>query len=85
MSVFLQCFTMTALRQRKGSKGKEPPLGAELQSQQANCCTDHHPEKILHGERTELIFFQVAGPIAAAQSVLWPGWRPSTPIPMKSP
>ncbi|XP_035508462.1 probable C-mannosyltransferase DPY19L3 [Morone saxatilis] len=41
---------MTALRQRKGSKGKEPPLGAEFQSQQANCCTDHHPEKILHGD-----------------------------------
>uniref|UniRef100_A0A8C2WJH4 Dpy-19 like C-mannosyltransferase 3 n=1 Tax=Cyclopterus lumpus TaxID=8103 RepID=A0A8C2WJH4_CYCLU len=28
---------MTALRQRKGSRGKEPPLGAESQSQQANC------------------------------------------------
>ncbi|XP_042340451.1 probable C-mannosyltransferase DPY19L3 isoform X4 [Plectropomus leopardus] len=41
---------MTALRQRKGSKGKEPPLGAEFQSQQHNCCTDHHPEKILHGD-----------------------------------
>ncbi|XP_054475052.1 LOW QUALITY PROTEIN: probable C-mannosyltransferase DPY19L3 [Anoplopoma fimbria] len=43
---------MTALRQRKGSKGKEPPPlgGAEFQSQQSNCCTDHHPEKILHGD-----------------------------------
>lgn len=41
---------MTALRQRKGSRGKEPPLGAEFQSQQSNCCTDHHPEKILHGD-----------------------------------
>uniref|UniRef100_A0A7N8YDI0 Zinc finger protein 507 n=1 Tax=Mastacembelus armatus TaxID=205130 RepID=A0A7N8YDI0_9TELE len=45
---------MTALRQRKGSKGKEPPLGAEFHSQQPNCCTDHHhhlhPEKILHGD-----------------------------------
>ncbi|XP_032372292.1 probable C-mannosyltransferase DPY19L3 isoform X2 [Etheostoma spectabile] len=41
---------MTALRHRKGSKGKEPPLGAEFQSQQSNCCTDHHPEKILHGD-----------------------------------
>ncbi|XP_051236586.1 probable C-mannosyltransferase DPY19L3 isoform X2 [Dicentrarchus labrax] len=41
---------MTALRQRKGSKGKEPPLGAEFQSQQSNCCSDHHPEKILHGD-----------------------------------
>ncbi|XP_075966380.1 protein C-mannosyl-transferase DPY19L3 [Anarhichas minor] len=41
---------MTALRQRKGSRGKEPPLGAECQSQQSNCCTDHHPEKILHGD-----------------------------------
>uniref|UniRef100_A0A7N8XSC3 Zinc finger protein 507 n=1 Tax=Mastacembelus armatus TaxID=205130 RepID=A0A7N8XSC3_9TELE len=28
---------MTALRQRKGSKGKEPPLGAEFHSQQPNC------------------------------------------------
>ncbi|CAK6962016.1 probable C-mannosyltransferase DPY19L3 [Scomber scombrus] len=42
---------MTALRQRKGSRGKEPPLGvSEFQSQQSNCCTDHHPEKILHGD-----------------------------------
>ncbi|XP_078018000.1 protein C-mannosyl-transferase DPY19L3 isoform X4 [Epinephelus lanceolatus] len=41
---------MTALRQRKGSKGKEPPLGAEFQSQHPNCCTDHHQEKILHGD-----------------------------------
>ncbi|XP_030269040.1 probable C-mannosyltransferase DPY19L3 isoform X2 [Sparus aurata] len=41
---------MTALRQRKGSRGKEPPLGAEFQSQQSNCCTNHHPEKILHGD-----------------------------------
>uniref|UniRef100_A0A4W6FY71 Dpy-19 like C-mannosyltransferase 3 n=1 Tax=Lates calcarifer TaxID=8187 RepID=A0A4W6FY71_LATCA len=28
---------MTALRQRKGSKGKEHPLGAEFQPQQSNC------------------------------------------------
>uniref|UniRef100_A0A665WC79 Dpy-19 like C-mannosyltransferase 3 n=1 Tax=Echeneis naucrates TaxID=173247 RepID=A0A665WC79_ECHNA len=42
---------MTALRQRKGSKGKEhPPLGADFQPQQTNCCTDHHPEKMLHGD-----------------------------------
>ncbi|KAF0043618.1 hypothetical protein F2P81_004955 [Scophthalmus maximus] len=41
---------MTALRQRKGSKGREHPPGAELQSRQANCCTDHHPEKMLHGD-----------------------------------
>ncbi|XP_049458581.1 probable C-mannosyltransferase DPY19L3 isoform X3 [Epinephelus fuscoguttatus] len=41
---------MTALRQRKGSKGKEPSLGAEFQSQHPNCCTDHHQEKILHGD-----------------------------------
>ncbi|XP_034730770.1 probable C-mannosyltransferase DPY19L3 isoform X2 [Etheostoma cragini] len=41
---------MTALRHRKGSKGKEPPLGAEFQSQQSNCCADDHPEKILHGD-----------------------------------
>ncbi|XP_034536776.1 probable C-mannosyltransferase DPY19L3 isoform X1 [Notolabrus celidotus] len=41
---------MTALRQRKGSKGKEPPLAAELQSQQSNCCADHHPERFLHGD-----------------------------------
>lgn len=45
-----RCFSMTALRQRKGSKGKEPPLAAEFQFQQSNCCTDHHPEKILHGD-----------------------------------
>ncbi|XP_034426884.1 probable C-mannosyltransferase DPY19L3 isoform X3 [Hippoglossus hippoglossus] len=41
---------MTALRQRKGSKGKEQPPGAECQPQQANCCTDHHAEKVLHGD-----------------------------------
>ncbi|XP_034080440.1 probable C-mannosyltransferase DPY19L3 isoform X3 [Gymnodraco acuticeps] len=41
---------MTALRQRKGGRGKEPPLGAEFQSQQSNCCSDHHPENILHGD-----------------------------------
>uniref|UniRef100_A0A3Q1HTU4 Dpy-19 like C-mannosyltransferase 3 n=1 Tax=Anabas testudineus TaxID=64144 RepID=A0A3Q1HTU4_ANATE len=43
---------MTALRQRKGSKGKEPPVGAEFQSHQSNCCTDHHhyPERMLHGD-----------------------------------
>lgn len=41
---------MTALRQRKGSKGKEPPLAAEVQAQQSNCCTEHHPEKILQGD-----------------------------------
>ncbi|CAJ1048557.1 probable C-mannosyltransferase DPY19L3 isoform X2 [Xyrichtys novacula] len=41
---------MTALRQRKGSKGKEPPLAAEIHSQQSNCCSNHHPERILHGD-----------------------------------
>uniref|UniRef100_A0A669DYX0 Dpy-19 like C-mannosyltransferase 3 n=1 Tax=Oreochromis niloticus TaxID=8128 RepID=A0A669DYX0_ORENI len=41
---------MTTLRQRKGSKGKEPSPAAELQSQQHNCCSEHHPEKILHGD-----------------------------------
>ncbi|XP_060900621.1 probable C-mannosyltransferase DPY19L3 isoform X3 [Labrus mixtus] len=41
---------MATLRQRKGSKGREPPLSAEFQSQQSNCCTDHHPERILHGD-----------------------------------
>ncbi|XP_040898120.1 probable C-mannosyltransferase DPY19L3 isoform X4 [Toxotes jaculatrix] len=41
---------MTALRQRKGSKGKEHPPGAEFQSQEPNICTDHHPEKMLHGD-----------------------------------
>ncbi|XP_069565969.1 protein C-mannosyl-transferase DPY19L3 isoform X5 [Brachyistius frenatus] len=41
---------MTALRQRKGSKGKEAPLGADFQSQQSNCCTDPHSEKIVHGD-----------------------------------
>ncbi|XP_076003156.1 protein C-mannosyl-transferase DPY19L3 [Genypterus blacodes] len=40
---------MTALRQRKGSKGKEAPLGPELQPQQANCCPEHH-SKILYGD-----------------------------------
>lgn len=45
-----QHFNMTTLRQRKGSKGKEPSPAAELQSQQHNCCSEHHPEKILHGE-----------------------------------
>ncbi|KAM3624867.1 uncharacterized protein V6R79_003074 [Siganus canaliculatus] len=47
---------MSSLRQRKGSKGKEPPLGAESQPlQQSNCCTDHHhhhhhPDKSVHGD-----------------------------------
>ncbi|XP_019935902.1 protein C-mannosyl-transferase DPY19L3 isoform X3 [Paralichthys olivaceus] len=41
---------MTGLRQRKGSRGKEQPPGAECQPQQSNCCTDHHPEKVLHGD-----------------------------------
>uniref|UniRef100_UPI003AB023E5 protein C-mannosyl-transferase DPY19L3 n=1 Tax=Centroberyx gerrardi TaxID=166262 RepID=UPI003AB023E5 len=41
---------MTALRQRKGSKGKETPLGPDFQPQKSNCCTDHHSEKILHGD-----------------------------------
>ncbi|XP_047437232.1 probable C-mannosyltransferase DPY19L3 isoform X2 [Mugil cephalus] len=41
---------MTALRQRKGSRGKEPSIGAELQSQQPSCCTDHHREKTFHGD-----------------------------------
>ncbi|XP_041829358.1 probable C-mannosyltransferase DPY19L3 [Melanotaenia boesemani] len=41
---------MTTLRQRKGSKGKEASLAAEVQSQQSNCCTHHHPEKILQGD-----------------------------------
>ncbi|KAM4602898.1 protein C-mannosyl-transferase DPY19L3 [Polymixia lowei] len=41
---------MTALRQRKGSKGKEPPLGPEFHTQKTSCCTDHQSEKILHGE-----------------------------------
>lgn len=41
---------MSTLRQRKGSRGKEPPPAAELQPRQPGCCTDHHPEKILHGD-----------------------------------
>ncbi|XP_062246238.1 probable C-mannosyltransferase DPY19L3 isoform X2 [Platichthys flesus] len=41
---------MTALRQRKGSKGKEQAPGAGCQPQQANCCTDHHEGKVLHGD-----------------------------------
>ncbi|XP_069030045.1 protein C-mannosyl-transferase DPY19L3 isoform X3 [Embiotoca jacksoni] len=45
-----QFINMTALRQRKGSKGKEAPLGADFQSQQSNCCTDPHSEKIVHGD-----------------------------------
>ncbi|XP_069565963.1 protein C-mannosyl-transferase DPY19L3 isoform X2 [Brachyistius frenatus] len=45
-----QFVNMTALRQRKGSKGKEAPLGADFQSQQSNCCTDPHSEKIVHGD-----------------------------------
>ncbi|XP_068616423.1 protein C-mannosyl-transferase DPY19L3 [Brachionichthys hirsutus] len=41
---------MTALRQRKGGKGKEPPLAAELQAHQSNCCTDVYPERVLPGD-----------------------------------
>ncbi|XP_075884563.1 protein C-mannosyl-transferase DPY19L3 [Nelusetta ayraudi] len=44
---------MAALRQRKGSRGKEPaPLGSEPPPQQSNCCTEqHHLERrLLHGE-----------------------------------
>ncbi|XP_077941357.1 protein C-mannosyl-transferase DPY19L3 isoform X2 [Gasterosteus aculeatus] len=41
---------MTVVRQRKGSKGKEPPPSAEPQSLQSNCCSDHHPHQILHGD-----------------------------------
>lgn len=41
---------MTSLRQRKGTKGKEPPPGAEFQAQPSNCCSDHHQEKILLGD-----------------------------------
>lgn len=41
---------MSALRQRKSTKGKEPALTAELHSQhQPNCCSDH-PDKSLHGD-----------------------------------
>lgn len=39
---------MSALRQRKGSRGKESPVSPELHPQHPNCCGDH-PEKILHG------------------------------------
>lgn len=39
---------MSALRQRKGSRGKESPVNPELHTQHPNCCTEH-PEKILHG------------------------------------
>ncbi|XP_015254126.1 probable C-mannosyltransferase DPY19L3 [Cyprinodon tularosa] len=38
---------MTSLRQRKGSRGKE---AAEGQTQQSNCCSHHHPDKILQGD-----------------------------------
>ncbi|KAM8893619.1 protein C-mannosyl-transferase DPY19L3 isoform 1-T1 [Spinachia spinachia] len=41
---------MTVVRQRKGSKGKEPPPSAEVQSQQSDCCSDHRPDQILHGD-----------------------------------
>ncbi|XP_037341799.2 probable C-mannosyltransferase DPY19L3 isoform X2 [Pungitius pungitius] len=41
---------MTVVRQRKGSKGKEPPPGAELQAQQSSCCSDHHPHRTLQGD-----------------------------------
>ncbi|KAM6942709.1 protein C-mannosyl-transferase DPY19L3 [Xenentodon cancila] len=41
---------MTSLRQRKGSKGKDASLVAEVQSQQSNCCTHRHPERILQGD-----------------------------------
>ncbi|KAM4743583.1 protein C-mannosyl-transferase DPY19L3 isoform 2-T2 [Anableps anableps] len=41
---------MTSLRQRKGSRGKEASPAAEVQSQQANCCTHHHPDQILQGD-----------------------------------
>lgn len=39
---------MSALRQRKGSRGKESPVVPELHAQHPNCCSEH-PEKILHG------------------------------------
>ncbi|KAM9860715.1 protein C-mannosyl-transferase DPY19L3 [Aulostomus maculatus] len=41
---------MTALRQRKGSRGKEPPLGTDFHPQPPNCCTERHPEKTLRGD-----------------------------------
>ncbi|XP_034039447.1 probable C-mannosyltransferase DPY19L3 isoform X3 [Thalassophryne amazonica] len=41
---------MTAVRQRKSSKGKEPPLSPVVQPQQPNCCTAHHSEKILDAD-----------------------------------
>uniref|UniRef100_A0A667X736 Dpy-19 like C-mannosyltransferase 3 n=1 Tax=Myripristis murdjan TaxID=586833 RepID=A0A667X736_9TELE len=41
---------MTALRQRKGSKGKEPPVAPDFQPQKSNCCSEHHSDKILHGD-----------------------------------
>lgn len=39
---------MSALRQRKGSRGKESPVSPEQHTQHPNCCSEH-PEKILHG------------------------------------
>uniref|UniRef100_A0A3Q2TKU5 Dpy-19 like C-mannosyltransferase 3 n=1 Tax=Fundulus heteroclitus TaxID=8078 RepID=A0A3Q2TKU5_FUNHE len=41
---------MASLRQRKGSRGKEASPAAEGQSQQSNCCTHHHPDKVLQGD-----------------------------------
>lgn len=39
---------MSALRQRKGSRGKEPPVSSDQHAQHPNCCSEHS-EKILHG------------------------------------
>ncbi|XP_056134366.1 probable C-mannosyltransferase DPY19L3 isoform X3 [Lampris incognitus] len=41
---------MTILRQRKSSRGKEPPLGSDLHTQKSNCCTDHHSEKTVDND-----------------------------------
>ncbi|CAL8246701.1 unnamed protein product [Lota lota] len=42
---------MTALRQRKGSRGKDTPLATDFQKPlKTNCCPDHHKDSRLHGE-----------------------------------
>ncbi|XP_055010934.1 probable C-mannosyltransferase DPY19L3 [Boleophthalmus pectinirostris] len=40
---------MSALRQRKGSKGKEAPVSPDLHPQHPNCCSEH-PQRIWHGD-----------------------------------
>ncbi|XP_059926724.1 probable C-mannosyltransferase DPY19L3 isoform X2 [Gadus macrocephalus] len=42
---------MTALRQRKGSRARDPPLAADIQKPlKTNCCPDHRADSRLHGD-----------------------------------